>query len=42
MILCDDLEAWDVRGGREVLEEGDICILKADSLLCAAETNTTL
>ena len=41
-MLYDDLEAWDVGGGREVLEGEDICILRADSLLCAAETNTTL
>ena len=28
--------------GREVQEEGDICIQIADSLPCIAETNTTL
>ena len=28
--------------GREVLEEGDICILMADSPCCRAETNKTL
>ena len=29
-------------GGREVQEEGDICILMADSQCCMTETNTTL
>ena len=29
-------------GGREPQEEGDICILMADSCCCTAETNTTL
>ena len=28
--------------GSEVWEGGDICILKADSLCCVAETNTAL
>ena len=28
--------------GKEVQEEGDICILMADSRQCMAETNTTL
>ena len=32
LILCDNLEGWDVvRSGREVQEGGDICILMADS-----------
>ena len=31
-----------VRGGREVQEGGDICILKADACCCMVETNTTL
>ena len=31
-MLCDNLEGWDrVEGGREVQEEGDICIHMADS-----------
>ena len=31
-MLCDNLEEWDeVGGGREVQEEGDICIPMADS-----------
>ena len=30
------------RGGREAQEGGDICVYRADSLLCTAETNTTL
>ena len=32
---------WGV-GGREVQEGGDMCIPIADSLRCAAETDTTL
>ena len=38
-MLCDDLEL----GGRgmEPQEEGDVCILRADSCGCMAETNTT-
>ena len=39
-MLCDDLEGWDgSRGGREVQEGGDMCILMADSHCCMAETN---
>ena len=34
-MLCGDLGGWD--GGQ--WEEGDMCILTADSLCCAAETN---
>ena len=41
-MLCDDLDGWDEGGGREVQEGGDIDIHIADSLHCAAETNTTL
>ena len=43
MVLCDDLERWDVGvvGGREVQDGGDVGILIADSLPCTAETNTT-
>ena len=29
-------------GGKEVQEGGDVCMHMADSLCCAAETNTTL
>lgn len=29
-------------GGRQAQEEGDVCLHTADSLCCAAETNTTL
>ena len=37
--LCDNLEGWDgVGSGREVREEGDICIPMADSWWCMAET----
>ena len=37
------LEGWDGMGcRREVQERGDICILKADSRWCMAETNTIL
>ena len=43
LVLCDNLEGWDgVRGVREVQEEGDICVLMADSYCCTAKTNTTL
>ena len=43
MLLRDDLDGWDGAGdGREVQEEGDICIHIADSLRCTAEANTTL
>ena len=38
-MLCDDLEGWDEEIG---WEEGDICILTADSHCCTAETNTPL
>ena len=37
-VLCDDLEEW--AGGS--LQQGDICILMANSRCCAAETNATL
>ena len=30
------------QGGREALEEGDICIHTANLLCCTAETNTTI
>ena len=41
-VLCDDQEAWDGGwGGRERQEEGNMCILRADSH-CTAEINTTL
>ena len=41
-MLCDNLEGWDgVEGGREVQEEGDICIHMADSFWYMAEINTT-
>ena len=43
-MLCNDLGGWVVgRGGgcgREVQEEGDICMHMADSLHCIRETNT--
>ena len=30
-MLCDNLEGWDVVGGRrEIQEEGDICMLIVD------------
>ena len=31
MMLCNELEGWDV-GGREAQERGDICVHIADSL----------
>ena len=41
-VLCDDLEGLDGdETGREVQEQGDICILMSDSS-CMAETNATL
>ena len=34
---------WDgMRGGREIQEGGDICILMADLYWCMQETNTIL
>ena len=44
LVLCDNLKGWDgLRGGTEVQEGGDICIiLVADSCWCIAETNTIL
>ena len=42
MGLCGDLDGWEEEKGREVLEGEDIGIHIADSLHCAAETNTTL
>ena len=42
-MLCDNLEGWDrVRGGREVQERGNICILMADSCGYMAEINRAL
>ena len=40
-MFCDDLEGWNGECGREVQEEGDICIPIADSFV-VAETNTKL
>ena len=32
MVLCGDLEGWNgVENGEEVQEQGDICILMAES-----------
>ena len=43
LALRGDLAGWDGgEGWREVQEEGDICIYRADSLHSTAETNTTL
>ena len=42
-MLFDNLEGWNgIGGGREVQEGGYICILRADSCCCMAETSTTL
>ena len=30
-VLCDDLERWDGKFGKEAQDGGDICILIADS-----------
>ena len=38
-MLCDDLDGWDGAGWK-VQEGGGICIHKAASLHCAAETST--
>ena len=38
-MLCGDLDGWGW-GGSVTQEGGDIRIHGADSLLCAAETNT--
>ena len=41
--LCNIIEGWDgEEGGREVQEEGDICIPMTDSCWRLAETNTIL
>ena len=40
--LCIDLEGWEGGDGREVQEEGDICIPMADSCCWMAETSTVL
>ena len=37
--LCDNLEGWGGGLGREVQEEGNMCLLMADSH-CTAQTNT--
>ena len=43
LVLCDNLEEWDVvKGRREAQEGGDMCIPMADSCRHMAETNTTL
>ena len=39
-MLCEDLDGRDA--GKEVKEEGNICIHTADLPHCTAETNTTL
>ena len=41
-VLCDDLEGWDGGSGREAEEGRDMWILRADSLPCMEESNTTL
>ena len=43
LVRHSNLEGWNrAVGGREVPEEGDICILIAESCCCMPETNTTL
>ena len=43
MVLCDNLEGWDVvEFGEKVQERGDRCILEGDSHCCMAEANTIL
>ena len=41
-MVCDDLERGDEGKGREVQEEGDICMIMADRCCCMAETNTNI
>ena len=42
-VLCDDLRAGMGQGyGREIQEEGDVCVYIVDPLCCTAEANTTL
>ena len=42
-MLFDNLEVWDgVGSGREVQEEGDICIPVSDSCCYMPEANTIL
>ena len=41
-MLCDDLDGSDgAVGGKEAQEGGGVCIHRADSCCCIAETNTT-
>ena len=45
-MLCDQLEGWERKGGREGdargKRNGDICICITDSFCYKAETNTPL
>lgn len=41
-MLCDDQEGGMEGAGKEAEEGGDVCTHVADSLCCAAETNTPL
>ena len=42
-VALDSLEGWDgIRGGKEIQEEGDICILMADACRYMAEISTIL
>ena len=41
-MLCEALEGRHGAADRREAQGGDIYILRADSLCCAAETNTTL
>ena len=41
--LCNNLEGWNgEEDGREIQEEGNICILITDLHRCMAETDITL
>ena len=40
--LCDDLEVWNGRDGKETQDREDVCIHMAGSHCCTAEINTTL
>ena len=30
-VFCDNLEGWDIGGGREVQEGGNICLIHVDT-----------
>ena len=42
MVLCDNLEGWDVAGVGGVQDGGNICTPMVDSCCCMADTNAIL